>query len=71
MRGSSLERGTDGTLNVILPLPRVLAKLGFGAIPIAVSVTRIPLALLVKLIGATPDLLFANGRSGPDVVRCG
>lgn len=69
--GSLVERGTEGTRRVTLPLPRILSKLGFGAIPIAVSVTRVPLALLVKLIGAKADLLFADGLPWPNVVRCG
>lgn len=42
-------------------LSGILSKLGFGAKPIALGVTRIPLALLVKLIGAKADLLFTQG----------
>lgn len=50
--------------SLCLPL-RILSKLGFGAKPIALRVTVVPLALLVKLIGAKPDLLFTDELPRP------
>lgn len=68
-----LERVVDRSAHAVsLCLLRpTLSKLGFRAKPIALGVTVVSLALLVKLIGAKPDLLFADGRPMPCVALCG